>query len=157
MVIDSFSGKYRFLSNFFPADVVLDGEHYSTVEHAYQAAKTTDPMERKVIQIMQTPGLARSAGRSKVVIRHLRTNWESIKVAVMLGLLHQKFANHIMRSALRATGNATLIEGNTWGDKFWGQVSGEGDNMLGILLMMVRSELPIIETPYFPDADERPF
>jgi predicted NAD-dependent protein-ADP-ribosyltransferase YbiA (DUF1768 family) len=34
-----------------------------------------------------------------------------------------------------------LIEGNTWGDKFWGQVKGEGANYLGRLLMKVREEL----------------
>ena len=41
-MIDKFSGKYAFLSNFFPAEVVLEGEKYPTVEHAFQAAKTTN-------------------------------------------------------------------------------------------------------------------
>ena len=34
-----------------------------------------------------------------------------------------------------------LIEGNTWGDTFWGQVDGKGENKLGKLLMKIRDEL----------------
>lgn len=41
-VIDRFSGEYRFLSNFYLAEVELDGEVYPTVEHAFQAAKSPD-------------------------------------------------------------------------------------------------------------------
>ena len=41
-VIDSFSGKYCFLSNFYPVLVRDDmGISYPSVEAAYQAAKTT--------------------------------------------------------------------------------------------------------------------
>lgn len=39
-VIDSFSGNYRFLSNFWPCVVTLDDQQYTSTEHAYQAAKT---------------------------------------------------------------------------------------------------------------------
>jgi len=47
MRIESFSGQYRFLSNFYPARVMLgDGRIYPSVEHAYQAAKFP-PEERE--------------------------------------------------------------------------------------------------------------
>ena len=36
--ITAFRGEHAFLSNFHPAPVVLDGEIYRSVEHAYQAA-----------------------------------------------------------------------------------------------------------------------
>jgi predicted NAD-dependent protein-ADP-ribosyltransferase YbiA (DUF1768 family) len=42
---------------------------------------------------------------------------------------------------LLATGNAILIEGNTWGDTFWGQCKGEGTNVLGNILMRRRDFL----------------
>ena len=48
---------------------------------------------------------------------------------------------------LMNTGTRTLIEGNTWGDKFWGQVRDvhtaelRGENQLGIILMTVRQEM----------------
>jgi predicted NAD-dependent protein-ADP-ribosyltransferase YbiA (DUF1768 family) len=45
--ISSFTGEYRFLSNFYPCVVHLDEEVYPSVEHAYQAAKTVNPEERK--------------------------------------------------------------------------------------------------------------
>ncbi len=38
--ISSFSGDFRFLSNFSHSPITVDGKEYLTVEHAYQAAKT---------------------------------------------------------------------------------------------------------------------
>lgn len=31
--------------------------------------------------------------------------------------------------------------GNNWGDKIWGQVNGQGRNLLGQILMEVREEI----------------
>lgn len=45
------------------------------------------------------------------------------------------------RDQLLATGGVELIEGNDWGDAFWGVCGGYGQNWLGVLLMLVRSEL----------------
>ena len=44
---------------------------------------------------------------------------------------------------LVATGDAIVIEGNTWRDTYWGVdlKTGEGENHLGKILMRVRSEL----------------
>ena len=49
--------------------------------------------------------------------------------------------NPKLRDALLATGNSLLIEGNTWGDYFWGKVNGHGENQLGLILMDVREKL----------------
>jgi predicted NAD-dependent protein-ADP-ribosyltransferase YbiA (DUF1768 family) len=46
-----------------------------------------------------------------------------------------------MREMLLLTGDCELVEGNTWGDKFWGVCDGEGENHLGKLLMKIRAEL----------------
>lgn len=139
--IGSFQGEYRFLSNFYPAKLFLDGEIYPTLEHAFQASKTTDPLERMVIQAMETPGMARAAGRSVVVMRHLRPDWDKVRVDVMHELLFQKFLDPDLRGKLLGTGDAELVEGNTWNDTFWGVCGGVGENMLGILLMVVREDL----------------
>ena len=40
-----------------------------------------------------------------------------------------------------ATNDAYLEEGNTWGDKIWGTVNGQGANNLGKILMQIRDEL----------------
>lgn len=139
--VTSFSGDYAFLSNFYRADVQLDKKVYPTTEHAFQAAKTLEPGERRMIQLSGTPGIAKRLGR-KV---KLRKDWENVKLDVMLDLLRQKFQDPHLREKLLSTGDATLIEGNTWGDKFWGAVLTDGkwvgQNHLGKLLMKVRRGL----------------
>lgn len=136
-MIDSFNGRYKCLSNFHPSKVKLDGVDYPSVEHAYQAAKALDPAERRFVKDMETPGKAKRAGR-KV---RLRPDWEQIKISVMENLLRQKFRQPDFKRALLKTGDAELVEGNTWGDRFWGVCAGVGHNHLGKLLMKIREEL----------------
>jgi len=133
----SFSGKFRFLSNFHPSPVTFEGLDYPSVEHAYQAAKTTDQSARDEIRLSATAGAAKKLGRRVV----MRPDWESIKLGVMEELVRQKFADPDLKEALLATGCDELIEGNYWGDTFWGVCKGVGHNHLGQILMKVRSEL----------------
>lgn len=81
--IESFTGDFAFLSNFFAAEVELDGMLYPTLEHAYQAAKTLDRSEREAIRRLDSPGKAKRAGL-KVTLRH---DWESKKLGQMRSLL----------------------------------------------------------------------
>jgi predicted NAD-dependent protein-ADP-ribosyltransferase YbiA (DUF1768 family) len=60
---------------------------------------------------------------------------------MMLDLLRQKFADPALGCLLVATGQRPLVELNDWGDTFWGQVDGIGENRLGVLLELVRLEL----------------
>lgn len=138
MRIEAFSGDYRWLSNFYPCDVSLDGDIYPTVEHAFQAAKTADTTMRRVIRQAPTPGLAKKLGRA---VKRLRSDWDTQRLTVMLDLLRQKFAHPELRELLLATGDADLVEGNYWNDRYWGSVDGVGENHLGRLLMKVRKEL----------------
>lgn len=134
--ITSFDGIYRFLSNFHPVMVKLDGETYPSTEHAYQAAKSLDPAYRAGF-LTCTATEAKRRGRRAV----LRADWEQVKIGVMLDLLRQKFAHETELAALLdQTGDRELIEGNWWGDTFWGVCRGKGQNHLGKLLMQVRAE-----------------
>lgn len=135
--IEKFDGEYRWLSNFWPAEVILDGEKYISTEHAYQAAKTLDLDLRKEIQAAKYPGKAKKLGQ-KVI---LREDWEGVKLAVMEDLLRQKFQDPELRQALLDTGTAELIEGNHWNDCFWGICNNKGTNHLGRLLMKIRKEI----------------
>jgi ribA/ribD-fused uncharacterized protein len=138
MTIDRFSGEYRFLSNFWPCEIKYEGKTYASTEHAYQAAKTLDIKERNKIRDAKTPGDAKRLGR-KIT---LRSDWESVKLQVMEDLVRQKFFdNPKLGKKLIDTGEQELIEGNTWGDKVWGQVNGVGQNHLGKILMKVRQSL----------------
>lgn len=136
-MIDSFSGKNRWLSNFWLSNVVFDGLVYPSTENAYHAAKTLDKEERrKFLNI--SPGSAKSLGR-KVV---LRADWDSFRLLVMKEITAQKFMKgSFLAEKLIATGNQELVEGNNWNDIFWGKCNGFGQNHLGRILMERRDFL----------------
>jgi len=137
MSIKEFSGKYRFLSNFWPAEVMWGKEKYPTVEHAYQAQKSLDFEEREKIRKASTPGQAKRLGKEVA----FRKDWGSVRKGIMELLLKRKFSIPDLREKLLQTEDEELIEGNNWGDTFWGVCGGEGKNYLGKLLMGVRALL----------------
>ena len=99
--------------------------------------KTLDINKRRAIANASTPGLAKKMGRSV----SLRPDWEDIKDDVMLEGLYRKFTNDELAEWLLDTGDEELVEGNWWGDRYWGVCNGIGQNKLGKLLMKVREEL----------------
>lgn len=138
--ITSFTGANRFLSNFYPCAVTLDFFTYTSVEHAYQAAKCANFQRsiRSQIRTCQTPGMAKRLGAKAI----LSPDWVTRKVKVMADLLEQKFAPDTdLAGRLLETGDRELIEGNLWGDVFWGVCNGIGENNLGKLLMERRKWL----------------
>lgn len=139
-MISEFQGPYRFLSNFWPAMVQLDEVNYPTVEHAYQAAKTFDPKWRLYVGNAPTPSSAKRRAKD-IPFEDIRKDWRRVNEGIMLDLLRQKFASNKLRDQLLATGEEELIEGNTWGDTFWGVCNGKGQNRLGKMLMQIREEL----------------
>ena len=137
-MIKSFSGEYRFLSNFYPVEVVLDGVTYPTVENAYQAAKTLDLEKRKEF-IDVLPGFAKRLGQRL----ELRPDWGGVKLNIMQRLNEQKYMRPDLREKLCDTYPQDIVEGNTWGDTFWGVCEGKGSNHLGQILMTIRMQLLI--------------
>lgn len=135
--INRFKGKNSFLSNFYPVFVYYNGIRFPSVEHAFQAAKSLDIEEQKLFAITPSAAEAKKWGKSV----KLRPDWENVKVDIMEILLRQKFSYPELKSKLLETGNVTLVEGNTHGDKFWGVVGNEGQNILGRLLMKIREEM----------------
>ncbi len=137
-MISAFAGQYRFLSNFYQSVVRMDGVDYPTVEHAFQAAKNPSAAYRERVASAREPGHAKRLGRMVM----LRADWEHVKLDVMLALLRIKFyRGGDLADRLLATGDHELVEGNTWGDAYWGVCNGVGENHLGKLLMQVRGEL----------------
>lgn len=146
-VIDSFRGEYAFLSNFYEHPVEFEGIVYSTNEHAFQAAKTPGTIPRLQVARAKTPSEAKRIGRTLP----LRPHWdEYLRYEVMYQLVCKKFRLSFA-DRLVDTGDAILIEGNTWGDTTWGctkrstpSMAGQnwqGHNLLGWMLMRVRNEL----------------
>lgn len=136
-LIDSFKGPYAFLSNFYPVEIEWEGLVYPSLEHAFQASKTTSEDLRRYVRDQKTPGLAKRAGRTL----ELREDWDSERLWVMEALLVLKFSRPDLAEKLLATGDARLVEGNDWGDRFWGAVNGAGHNHLGKLLEKVRAAM----------------
>jgi len=132
-MISEFQGEFRFLSNFWPCKIYFEGMWYDSVEHAYQAAKTLDMDERLRISFLETPGKAKRAGKELKI----RPDWEEIKIPIMRELLIKKFSHRELMFRLKKT-EGELIEGNNWGDTFWGVCKGQGQNILGKLLMEIR-------------------
>lgn len=149
-----FHGRNAFLSNFALAkvdlpdsfiplegaagNVVLAAGKFSTAEHAYQFYKTENLVWQDRIRDAATPAQAKKYGRQAPI----RDHWDAVKEIVMLSCLRAKFTqNKRLREKLLETGERILIEGNGWGDRYWGVCNGRGKNRLGVLIMQVRGEI----------------
>lgn len=135
-MIKEFRGETRWLSNFAASLVILDGISYPTVENAYQAAKTLNKIERIPFETCSPTEAKRLGYRLS-----LRKDWEEAKLQIMYILNYQKYLLPKYRDLLISTYNQNLVEGNTWGDTFWGICNGIGENHLGRILMKIREKL----------------
>lgn len=151
--IDQFIGGYHFLSNFYMCNVEFEGLLYKSSEHAFQAAKSTDPDVRKLVASKETPKQAKRSGRGL----KLRDDWDYIKDAVMEEIVRDKFnRNEDLKHLLIETGDRLLVEGNYWSDCYWGVdlKTKKGKNKLGQILMKIRKELR--STPPSTNRQDRP-
>ena len=137
-MISSFTGKHFFLSNFYPCSISYEGINYPSSEHAFVAAKSEDVRDREYISTISTAGKAKQYGRRLI----LRDGWDNMRIEVMRDIVQIKFETHeYLHNALINTGNEELVEGNYWGDTFWGESPvGTGENNLGKILMDIRHE-----------------
>ncbi|MDR2685492.1 MAG: NADAR family protein [Rickettsiales bacterium] len=147
-MIDNFiTPQTRFLSNFYPHKnngelyphkvvVSYNGLDFDCVENAYQAAKAANEVDMRQF-VFNTPFWAKKFvddGGLKI-----RSDWHDVRMAVMINLVQQKFRRNLeLAKMLLATGEQELVEGNTWGDTYWGVCEGRGENNLGRILMMTR-------------------
>lgn len=139
-MIDAFFGEYRWLSNFHVSPTPYKGVTYSSVEHGYQALKAATRDEHNWVASSPKPKDAKQRGRQI----KMRSDWESVKLSIMYELVKSKFMNdEELKEKLLATGDERLVEGNTWGDTFWGVCNNSGQNHLGQILMRVRTELRV--------------
>jgi|CXWL01.1.fsa_nt_gi ribA/ribD-fused uncharacterized protein len=133
--IAEFSGDYRWLSNFWPCEIEMDGCVYPSVEHAFQAARTP-PHKRHPFR---RPGVTASQAKRLGRKLHFCDDWDDVKDGIMLDLVRKKFApGSELSKKLLDTGDSVLEEGNTWG-----ACRGKGKNKLGLAIMLVRSELQL--------------
>lgn len=138
-IIEEFRGEYRWLSNFW----IHDTARRLSVEHHYQAAKTTNYQDWLLIMSAETPSLAKKYG--KPVERggriSVREDWNDVRLTLMEQFTREKYGtNRKLRQKLLDTSGSLIIEGNTHGDTFWGVCNGVGENNLGKIIMRIRDE-----------------
>jgi ribA/ribD-fused uncharacterized protein len=136
----STTDPHGFLSNFSPHGFHLDGHHWPTVEHYFQAQKFVGTPQEGRIRRAASPKEAKRLGRDRSV--PLRPDWESVKDDVMRQAVLRKFETHAdLRELLLASGDEELVE-NAPNDYYWGcGADGSGKNRLGHILIEVRCRL----------------
>jgi ribA/ribD-fused uncharacterized protein len=133
---DKHDGGQPYLANDYPAPIAIAEGTFPTVEHAYWALATTDSETRDRIVEAPTGREARKIGQSAP----LRSDWNVVRLAVMLRLVREKFRQHPdLVAKLIATGDGRLINGVEL-SQYWGAMQ-QGRNWLGRILEIVRAEL----------------
>ena len=134
-MINEFQGEYRWLSNFVECDIEYNGFIYPSVENAYQAAKMK--YKEDSLKFLNV-----TSGRAKQLSKTLpmRDDWGKLKIYYMREFLIQKFSQKPYKELLMNTCGLDIIEGNRWGDKYWGVClkTNNGQNNLGKLIMGIR-------------------
>lgn len=135
---------YGAFSNLYRCPVVFEGQTFTTAEHAYQAGKPRKKAVCDWILSAPTPALVAMAAHG-LYTWDIRPKWSQLKYDRMRSVLHAKFTQHPdLRELLLSTGTARLVEVgrvDTPVNRTWGEVNGRGRNMLGVLLMELRSRL----------------
>lgn len=142
------SGPYYEFSNFYSTEnLVIKKKSWKTTEHYYQAQKfeyrNCEPdyntLYNKIRDANSPKGAKITASKNSLEID---PNWENIKFKVMETCIFAKFSqNQGLKTLLCSTGNREIIE-HTGMDLIWGNgLNGEGQNMLGKILMKVRKML----------------
>lgn len=153
-MINTFTGRWRFLSNFYPVKIEHRGITYPSVENFYVAMKVkedqvinnkfiTAPDCQELISRIKNPAEAKKLGR----IIKVRKDWDEIKFKIMEWGVNEKFKNPELSKMLIDTGEEELVEGNTWGDTYWGVCNNIGENNLGKILMRVRDKIKSNQNP----------
>lgn len=131
-------GRTAGFSNFTTFSVEIEGfGKFPTAEAALQAYK--DPGNLGYVKKQME---ARSPLTSKNLgtRAQLRDDWEEVREGLMYKILEHKFSQHpYLRKVLLATGLSTITH-RTRGDAVWGDGGGKGLNLLGKLLVRLRTQ-----------------
>ena len=135
---------YGCFSNLFKRPVEFENEVFDTAEHAYQAGKARKPEVRAWILSAPSPALVAMAAHG-LYWWDIRSDWSKIKFDRMRQVLRAKFTQHEdLGEILLSTGDLRLVESATVDNpvnRLWGEVNGQGKNMLGQMLMELRAQL----------------
>jgi ribA/ribD-fused uncharacterized protein len=135
---------YGAFSNLFRRPILFEDTSFPTAEHAYQAGKARRPEVRAWLMAAPSPALLAMAAHG-LYQWDITPSWSRIKFERMRAVLHAKFTQHEdLRELLLSTGSVRLVETASVDNavnRLWGEVNGVGKNMLGVLLMELRTHL----------------
>lgn len=133
--------EFYVLSNFSAFNLIWDNRVFMTSEHAYHYEKFPDSFALKGL-ILEAPSAHEAFKQAEKHRKFARGDWSHVRIGVMQDILRAKAHQHeYVRRKLLETGDRELIE-NSWRDDFWGWgPHRNGQNMLGKLWMMIRSEI----------------
>lgn len=118
----------------------LDGAHWPSAEHYYQAMLFDDPALREAIRGTPHPREAEALAQKNK--RRFRRDWKALRQTLMTRAVYIKCRTHAqVAQALLATGERALVENSQY-DYYWGcGRDGRGENAYGKVLMAVRAKL----------------
>ncbi len=132
-------------SNFSAFTIQWKGLRFDTSEHVYHWEKFPhEPEIQRRIHESISAHEAFKYAQDRKEFQH--PNWLGVRVNIMADILRAKVRQHeYVKRKLLATGNRTLVE-DSWRDNYWGWgPNQDGENMLGKLWMIVRSEIRVNE------------
>lgn len=133
-----FYGKYRFLSNFYNCHINYRGRTYQNAEAAFQAQKVDvlsafrpnqfSEKDKEVFTNTKDANYIKLLGMGRVKEHpEYRMNQEELSVwnrnalSIMEEIVRAKFEqNQDLKEKLLETESLNLIEGNNWGDDYYG-------------------------------------
>lgn len=140
LLFRSKSKLYSEFSNLSEIGFRLNDVKWPSVEHYYQAQKYAGSEVHDQIRTAPSPLKAMKMGQNRSLV--VRADWDDAKVEVMRRAVSAKFQqNRRVRDLLLSAGDEELVHSSS-SDLFWGQNDdGDGENILGKILMDVREEL----------------
>lgn len=137
--VTAFVNDYEFLSNDYECEIPVseDGLVFSNVTSALIAKKSNDIGTRRKFTRFSAP-----KARKKESSIPENDDWEENKDDILYDLLKIKFThNEDLKKKLLDTYPHDLINNVSYPDTYYGVRFGEGQNVLGKLLMSLRQEL----------------
>lgn len=136
---ESTNGPWGEFSNFSKHAVFQDGVIWPTSEHLYQAKKFMAQDIKTEIRNSSTPSDAKKIARLKQ--NEISINWDDFKLTAMYSVVSLKLRqNPEILERLLGTAQSRIVEISK-DDMYWGLLeTGEGQNYLGKILMLIRAQ-----------------
>ena len=120
------------LSNFYPAQIIYRGKMYSTSEHLYQSLKCDTEGGRERVRNKRGPKSAKRLAHEIGKTLTIHKKAENMRIAIKA-----KFDQHPDLKRKLTETHAQIVEASPI-DFLWGEGSGHGLNLMGMLLMELR-------------------